>query len=1262
MSSATNKKKIKKPRRTLKLKLVHNKEDIQNELENEYSELIKNDLPRPVNFNDFDVKKEGFEVITNTNNDEFKYLYPNINDADFNIKIAERKEFYDTKYNGEIKDVSEEAEILCNAEFELSPHQLFVRNFLSFQTPYNSLLLYHGLGTGKTCSAITVAEEMRDYLKNIGLQQKIIVVASPNVQENFKLQLFPDNKLKEVDGLWTIKSCTGNKFLKEINPMNMKGLTKDKIISQVNQIISASYSFLGYIEFANFIHKIANVEGDMDEKKKIIISKNKLNKYFNNQLIIIDEVHNIRITDDNKEKRVASELFKLVESVDNLRLLLLSATPMYNSYKEIIWLINLMNINDKRPPIDIKDVFNPDGSFKTDSSGKEIGKELLERKSIGYISFLKGEDPYRFPYRIWPSTFSLDNSIKSSDFIYPRMQFNNKPVIQPLELIDLYIEPLGEYQEKGYNYILSKLKKDTSTNSDKSSSSDSDGTSVSESSSSTDDSSPTFENMERVGYTLLQKSIQSLNIVYPDERLESWSSDQEGRDQIKIDSTDIIGSSGMNRIMKYVETTSPPSKHDFEYRTDKYGNIFSPNEIGKYSSKIKSICNSILNSKGIVLIFSEYIDGGLVPIALALEELGFTKYGTRSLFKTPPTSQIDAIQFKTRENMNIIAREKEGQEQKEEHQTKNKFNPAKYAMITGEKSYSPNNLNDIKTITSNDNINGEKVKVVLISLAGAEGIDFKNIRQVHILEPWYNMNRIEQIIGRGVRNCSHKELPFKERNVQVYLYGSILEDKNKEAIDLYIYRLAELKSVQIGRVSRILKENAVDCILNYEQQNFTVEKMGQIVKQHLSNGKTIDYHVGDKPFSSICDYMEKCQYTCKNSRAIGEPKLDTFDEAFIFMNSDKIIFRIKQLYKEKHFYNKQELISRINSVKEYPIVQINAALNQLVMDKHEYISDEYGRLGNLVNIDNLYLFQPIELKNPNISVYDRMVPIQYKHEKLIFKLPDNVDEAIIHKKEKKINVEDELYSLITLIETNFNVSTTPQTIKKGEENWFIICSSVIDKMVLEGHNRDKLIKCLIGHIVELLLFEHTILLLNYLYDSKSELSELMQLIKSYYEDKIMTFRRSKGLLVLKDGKQQLIVQDSSTFKWNVAEGEDYNDFAGEIKNSISRILPINNVLGFIGMFKSEYLIFKVKTMDIKRNKGARCDQAGKIETIKTLNRIYGEERYSKENTKGIGQLELCIRQELSLRLFDIDKKNSKRWFLTPVEAVLINIEKMTLNK
>ena len=102
---------------------------------------------------------------------------------------------------------------------------------------------------------------------------------------------------------------------------------------------------------------------------------------------------------------------------------------------------------------------------------------------------------------------------------------------------------------------------------------------------------------------------------------------------------------------------------------------------------------------------------------------------------------------------------------KEKLQLKDKSGPVqKYAMITGDISISPNNLEEIKALTNDDNKYGSKVKVVIISKAAAEGIDLKNIRQVHILEPWYNMMRIEQIIGRGVRNLSHMLLPFIERN------------------------------------------------------------------------------------------------------------------------------------------------------------------------------------------------------------------------------------------------------------------------------------------------------------------------------------------------------------------------------------------------------------------------------------------------------------------------------------------------------------------
>ena len=211
-------------------------------------------------YNNFVFKKEILDGSTIEKNTDYNFLYPSLDDKNFNIRIAEKKEFNDTQYDGNIYNVEDHAKKMCEAEMELSPHQLFVKNFLSFQTPYNSLLLYHGLGTGKTCSAIGVCEEMRDYLKQLGIVQRIIIVASPNVQENFKLQLFDERKLKYINNEWNLNSCTGNKFINEINPIKINKIVnknieneKKRIIKQVNKIINSAYLFMGYVEFSNFI-------------------------------------------------------------------------------------------------------------------------------------------------------------------------------------------------------------------------------------------------------------------------------------------------------------------------------------------------------------------------------------------------------------------------------------------------------------------------------------------------------------------------------------------------------------------------------------------------------------------------------------------------------------------------------------------------------------------------------------------------------------------------------------------------------------------------------------------------------------------------------------------------------------------------------------------------------------------------------------------------------------------------------------------------
>ena len=1221
--------------------------DIQDILKTNFQTAIQDGSDSA--YNNFLIRKEAVEREALLKDDKFNYLYPNLNDEQFNIKISEKQEFYDSRYEGDIFPVEQHANKLCNLEMELAPYQIFVRNFLSFQTPYNSLLLYHGLGSGKTCSAIGVAEEMRSYLKQMGITKRIIVVASPNVQDNFKQSLFNEQKLQEVDGLWNIKGCTGNRFIQEINPMSMKGLSKDKVINQIRRIIQMSYLFLGYIEFANLITKKGEVESSISPEKQQAVSDRKLRRFFNDRLIIIDEVHNIRMADDNKNKRIALSLLKLVKVAEHLRLLLLSATPMYNSFKEIVWLINLMNINDDRATIEYKDIFNSDGDFLTDERGQEIGKQTLMRKSTGYVSFVRGENPYTFPYRIFPKQFAPERSLLLTQ--YPPLRLNNGENVEKITLIDVYINNIGDYQYYGYAYILKNILTQAAKTKKQ----------------------PSFENMEKFGYSILQPPLEALNIVYPSPSLTletmteyiTRTPDEITESEETVTNNLLIGKRGLTNIMTFdeIENTNPPQRLNFEYKPwvlERFGSIFSPELISTYSAKMKSISdpfqprkkfkNDTINelatsikSQGIILIYSQYIDGGLVPMALVLEELGFIRDTGKSLFKVPPTEPIDSITMKKRSEY-----------------TGSQFKPAKYTMITGDKALSPNNDAVMKTVTKVENKEGGEIKVVLISRAGSEGLDFKNIRQAHIMDPWYNMNRNEQIIGRSVRNKSHCDLPFIDRNVEIYLHATILPD-NKESVDLYLYRLAELKALQIGKVSRLLKENAVDCLLNTAQNNFTVENIGQTVDQKLSSGKTIKYQVGDKPYSSTCDYMEKCSFDCRPEKSINPDnvKLDTYSEKFILLNTEKIIQRIKLLFMDHYFYSKRNLLVKINAVKQYPLVQIYAALNKLINENTEYLTDRYGRLGNLINIDEYYYFQPIELNFKRISVFERSTPLDYKRNNIDFSVPDDITESILEKAEQKTTEQEEIVTvtdsrvteILAEIKTNYELATTKSIIIRGEDNWYKYCSIVIEKLT-SLTTLENLKRYLISHIIEMLLFEDKMKLLTYL-TFVNITDEFEVQLRNYFEKYILRGKNLTGILLENNATQKLYIKKQEG--WFEAEPEDYKEMKDEILNYVVPVSNISLMVGFITNFKNQYMIYKVKDMTRTRHTGARCDQAGKAEIIKQLNMIVGSELYDKQNTKKMVQIELCCMQEFILRYYNDIQKDEKHWFFTPEESIVNKI-------
>ena len=1399
-------------------------------LENEFKKLdCENENYYSNDCNKFLLKKEILERKYFTENkEENPYLYPNLNDNNFNYIIANKKEFNDTKYDGEIQeDLEKYSNELAKADFELQPHQAFVKNFMSFQTPYNSLLLYHGLGTGKTCSAIGVCEDMRDYMKQIGTTKRIIIVASENVQENFKLQLFDERKLKQIDGIWNIRSCTGNKLIKEINPMNMKGMTKEKVISQIKNLINTYYIFLGYVQFANYIIKTMNYDEEVEKQrtktaeekktkgkskinalKEVKIELNtrimkRLQNEFNNRLIVIDEVHNIRKTDDNENKKVAINLELLVKSAENMRFILLSATPMYNSYKEIVWLLNLMNTNDRRARIKESDIFNKNGKIKNE--------ELLIQKSTGYISFVRGENPYTFPYRVYPNEFASEDTFKTNknaDGVnYPSYQMNLKKIghEDKNRILSVYLNKLNDCNNCGkcqyccYKYIIYNLRNKNFSITTK--------TGIVK-------DMPSFENMESFGYTLLQTPLESLIISYPipglkpllenmpkeklsneispsfeildnndtyneeedespepikkgekeeDESKESekkttfkkqkqliiedsdddtseilkmnkdnfGDSDDDDIKMLKQDSDDdteelkkelirnernkkkkqlviesrttskggtnsnspskkehfsidphqLTGKIGLDRMMNYIDENSPPLKGEFEYKKktlDEYGKIFSYDEIGNYSVKIKAILNNIYNSTtdtvsdGVILIYSQYIDSGLIPMALALEEMGFTRYGqgVKPLFKNKPSEVVDVTTMKPPKD-------------------KKKFKPARYSMITGDGRLSPNNVFEIAGLTDDNketgNIDGHKVKVVLISKAGSEGIDFKFIRQVHILEPWYNMNRIEQIIGRAVRNFSHKDLPFKKRNVEIFMHGTILGNNREEAADLYVYRVAEYKAIQIGKVTRILKGNSVDCIINHEQTKFTQEEFSKKLKepilQELSNGVILkNFKIGDAPFSPTCDYMAQCNYDCRPNKEIDEKNLneDTYNESNIIMNSEKILQRIRMLMKESFFYKKNVLIKSIRTLKDYPYVQIYSALSQLIDDENEFIVDKYGRNGRLVNIGDYYLFQPIELRDKNISMFERSIPIDYKHDMIKFEINQDIVKHVIDKRNLNkmvIDNDDTEFSdgkkIIEEINVDFEISrdfTKLNKVPRADDNWYKHCGIVIKKMSKEyPESKEYLISFLVAHILEMLLFDDKIKVMNYLYSLDNIKQNSFELFaKEYFELNSITTSKYTVFIAYKLNKRIIMVLNKDN-RWIQAEPEEQREIAAIKK--VKEVLTINDsdynkIVGFLGYEKkNRYLIFKTKDMESKRDTGARCSDATKAKNLTKINDILSEERYTNENTKAVkdadgnvkveavGNVELCVLQEFILRYFNTIKKDDKKWFLTPEMAL-----------
>lgn len=788
-----------------------------------------------------------------------------------------------------LKKLREEMCSTTSSDFKLQPVQKFLRRVLSPDSPTRSLIMVHGTGSGKTCTAIQIAEE---YILRPEFQdKKVLILAGPAIQLGFKDQIFSLNRVKSVDGELMSQQCTGRRYwemIQRVSEQTPKKLTdvvnQKKVQALASKIIDGFYEFMGYGTLANM------VLGSNSDKW--------IHDTFDNRLIIVDEAHNLKSVSDTESadysKDSAAALEKIVKTANGVTLVLLTATPMYDSYEEILYYFTLFLWNerklDTKKNIRVSEIFKDDGSFKE-------GSELKFRGWCqDYVSFIRGENPFTFPFRLPPPKKYLAANDRTTDINNVKITKN----IKFLPLVASYVHPLQEAQIK-------------------------------------DLKSTAF-------------SDASVICAQPDGGTF--------RTSFKV----------INRKLNYVGEK-----------------FLAPSQIFKYSSKFAMIMKILKASTGVAFVFSNLVENGAQIFGMCLEEHGYLPALGSALLNT--SGEIEA------------------------------GSAGKYVMLTSDVSEG-----DIKSVLNilkdRSNVDGSKIRVIVASPKVSEGIDFKFVRQVHILDPWYNMSRIEQVVGRGMRTCSHSLLPFDKQNCTVFLHVCRYPKSTRETIDEYKYRVfVEGKAVKIARIRRVIMESAMDCELqsgiNILPEDWKKQEVPQISA------------IGDEPMKLKLEEMFSTSFTeevgavvCKLT-ANAEEKGHIRPLSSILDSRDEIFDKLSEMFSKKPVWKKEDLFkdARLkmygddilsfiiqNAISSGTVIRNNLGVTGSIESVGKYLAFSNGKNQSLIdrllkeestNVVDLFRIEPEEVIAGLVDINSKIEEVPdiiktFPHEVLEWYAVDNM--------------------------------------------------------------------------------------------------------------------------------------------------------------------------------------------------------------------------------------------------------------------------------
>ena len=845
-----------------------------------------------------------------------------------------KKELDEMKTNISCDDIGKD-----EGEFSLLTHQKIVRDYMNLFTPYRGLLLYHKLGTGKTCTSIAIAEGMKD-------TKKIIIMLPASLRTNYMEELkrcgdflYKKNQYwefvsteKHPEALQTLSAILnlpqdyiekhkGAWFINIKKPSNFEQLTaidKKSLDDQLNEMIRSKYIFINY--------------NGLRTKRLEELTSGFTKNLFDNSVIIIDEAHNLisRIVNKIKKEKVIPEnergekeyspkflstkLYEYLMSAKNVRIVLLSGTPIINYPNEFGILFNILRgyIKTWNIPLNVKTTKKVDKNT--------LQELLLGEKTLDYLDYSSSSkvltitrNPFGFKNKIKVSTgyqgvsnnkkddagnniFDMD-FISDDDFERKVISILRKNDIEVLadgikirnlkalpddfdifenqyidgvtkklknvdslkrriiglssyfksaqeSLLPVYNKTIGEdyhivripmsdFQFKIYESARREERK-----LEKASKKPQKLDELFKEASSTYrifsrlycnfvmDERPLPSNKKKTSGTV-QENVEGEQPV-PEETNVTNLLKQAQKEEINIDVNDENeGEEEGDQILDKIGGITYKERID---KTIKYikenGDVFlTPEGLAKYSPKFLHILDNIKDPEyiGLHLVYSQFRTlEGIGLFSLALEKNGFARFKIKK-----NSSDIWEIDIPIDDLGKPTYALYTGTETTEEKEIIRR-------IYNGEWDYIPTNLSsELKKMANNNNM-GEIIKVLMITSSGSEGINLRNTRYVHIIEPYWHPVRMEQVIGRARRICSHKNLPRNLQTVEVFVYLMVFSPeqlKSDDAIELkrkdlskgepkvpvtsdqLLYEISEIKANLSLQLTDAIKETAFDCYI-----------------------------------------------------------------------------------------------------------------------------------------------------------------------------------------------------------------------------------------------------------------------------------------------------------------------------------------------------------------------------------------------------------------------------------------------------------------